>query len=492
VAGLAIAMAAGSFAFVPRERTASTSASGAKFLALNAPEGMRFSGQPGDAVLAPDGRSIVVAASSDDGTMRLYVRKLDDPAWRALPGTEGVYFPFWSPDSRAVGFFAANKLKKITVGGGAPDTICDAATGRGGTWNQDGVIVFAPGSYGPLMQVKAEGGAVTPATELDASIGEVGHRFPRFLPDGKRFLYATIPSRDGGHPSWLATLGSKNRTPVVSSDGVPSFASPDRLVYRRNKTLYVQPFDPAAGRISGEPRALIEANVPIGFMASPASSVAGAGVLAYSPQIDASTNLVRFGLDGVQGETIPLPAGQFSDVRLSPDGTRIATSRNDRDNPLTAGSDLWFVELARKTGSRVTFDPQFEFAPVWSPDGRAVYFNSNKTGEYLIYRKSAEGAGDAVAVSKPQGLSQQPNDITPDGRLIVFEATQATTGSDLMILDTGGTNPPVPYLNTAVNERSGRLAPGGHWIAYLSDETGRDEIYVQTFPVPGKQVAGLE
>jgi dipeptidyl aminopeptidase/acylaminoacyl peptidase len=227
---------------------------------------------------------------------------------------------------------------------------------------------------------------------------------------------------------------------------------------------------------------------PAGFMASPTSSVAGARVLAYCPPVDLSTSLVAFGLDGVRGETIPLPAGQYTDVRFSPDGTRVATSRNERDNPLAAGADVWLVDLARKSGSRVTFDPQFEFGPVWSPDGRTIYFNSNKTGEYLIYRKSAEGAGEAVAISKPQGLSQTPDDITPDGKLIVFETSAAKTGADLLILETRGDQPPTPYLSTPVNESEARLAPDGRWAAYLSDETGRDELYVQSFPTPGSKM----
>jgi dipeptidyl aminopeptidase/acylaminoacyl peptidase len=269
---------------------------------------------------------------------------------------------------------------------------------------------------------------------------------------------------------------------------VPSFAAPDRLVYRRNKTLYAQTFDPAAARLSGEPQALIEASLPVGFMASPSLSAAGPGVLAYVPQVDVSTSLVMFEIDGVQGETVPLPAGQFTDIRISPDGTRVATSRNDRDNSLSAGSDIWLVDLSRKGGSRVTFDPQFEFAPVWAPDGRTIYYNANKTGAYLIYRKSAEGAGEAVPISTAHGLSQQPDDITPDGRLIVFEATAASTGADLLVLDTSGTKPPVSFLQTTAGERDARISPDGHWIAYLSDETGRDELYVQTFPTPGSKL----
>jgi Tol biopolymer transport system component len=223
-------------------------------------------------------------------------------------------------------------------------------------------------------------------------------------------------------------------------------------------------------------------------MASPSSSAAGGGVLAFLPLLDVSTELVWFSLDGVQGDTLPLAAGQYNEVRISPDGTRVATARFERDNPLASGSDIWLVDLARKSASRVTFDPQFEFAPVWSPDGKAIYYNGNKTGGYLIYRLSAEGAGEAVAISTPRGLSQQPNDVTPDGRELVFGSQEPQTGFDLWILDTAGGKPPVPYLNTAYNDLSARLSPDGHWIAYISNENGRDEVYVQSFPTLGSKV----
>lgn len=488
VAALAIAAAVAAIAFAPRGNSAAGTAQGPKFVALNAPEGLRFTDQPANAAVSPDGSAIAVAAVTDEGIGHLFVRRFDDPLWRSLPGTERAQFPFWSPDGRHIGFFASNKLKKIAIGGGTADTICSAPVPRGGTWNQDGLILFTPGSAGPIMQVRAEGGEVTPATELDAARGEVNHRFPRFLPDGKHFFYGTIPAREGGHESWLGSLGSKERTLVVLSDGVPSFAPPDRLIYRRNKTLFVQTFDPAAGRLSGEPRALVEANLPVGFMSSPTSSTAGDSVMAFVPLVDLKSTLVWFGLDGVQGETLPLPPGQFADVRISPDGTRAAASRNESDNPLTAGSDIWLVDLARKSGSRVTFDPQFEFSPVWSPDGRAIYFNSNKTGAYLIYKLPVDGAGDAVAISKPQGLMQTPDDITPDGRQIIYEPNEPKTGNDIAILDTAGDKPPVPYLNGPASETQARLAPDGRWIAYVSAESGHDELYVQSFPTPGSKI----
>jgi Tol biopolymer transport system component len=449
---------------------------------------MRFSVQSADLAVAPDGQSIVVVASTENGSPRLYLRRFDDPAWRPLPGTESAYFPFWSADGRSVGFFAANKLKRAPIGGGTADSICDAAGGRGGTWNKDGVIVFAPGNFGPLMQVKAEGGPVTPATELDASRGEVGHRFPAFLPDGKHFLFATIPSTDSGHETFLATLGSKGRTAVVSSDGVATFAPPDRLVFRRNKTLYVQSFDPDTGHLAGEARSLVEAGLASGFMASPSSSAAASGVLAFVPLTDLSTELTWFSSEGVQGETLPLPSGQYTDVRFSPDGARAATARFDLDSLRKAASDLWIVDIARKSGSRVTFESQFEFAPIWSPDGRTIYYNGNKTGGYLIYRLSAEGAGQSVAISKPRGLSQQPDDITPDGRDIVFEAEESSTGKDLWILDTAGDKAPVKYLVTPFNEEQARVSPDGRWIAYVSNESGQSELYVQSFPETGSKI----
>ena len=474
-------------ALVPR-RGAEHAPHQAKFLALNAPDGLRFQDHPANQVLSPDGRSIVVVGRADDGVDRLYLRAFDDASWRGLPGTEGAYFPFWSGDGRYVGFFAANKLKKIAVGGGTPETICDAAAGRGGTWNKDGLIVFAPGASGPLMQVRAEGGPVTPATTLDVTRGEVGHRFPRFLPDGRRFLYATIPLKDGGHESWIQTLGSSKRTFVLNSDGVPSFAPPDRLVYRRNKTLFTQAFDPASGKVSGEPRALVEAGLPTGFMASPTSSVGGGDVLSFTPPLDDRTDLVWFGVDGVQQGTVPLTPGRYEDLRLSPDATRVLGTRYDHQNPQTAGSDIWLVDLVHGGGSRVTFDPQFEMGPAWAPDGRSYVFASNKTGAYRTYTKSAAGAGDAVAISEERGLVQNPDDVTPDGKYVVFETQEPTTGRDLWVLDIRGGKPPVVFLDSPANEDAARVSPDGRWIAYVSDETGRDELYVQTFPAPGSKV----
>jgi hypothetical protein len=220
VAGTAIAAAVSLFAMAPRGGGATNTARGAKFLALNAPGGMRFTDQTGDISVAPDGRSIVVVATTDDGTSRLYLRRFDDPAWRALPGTEGAYFPFWSGDGRLVGFFASNKLKKIAIGGSIRLPIGDAAAGRGGTWNQDGVIVFAPGPSGPLMQVKAEG---APSRRRRSSMPPRRGRAPLSTIPSRRAAFPLFErSRArGGHDSWLATLGAKSRTLVVNSDGVP-------------------------------------------------------------------------------------------------------------------------------------------------------------------------------------------------------------------------------------------------------------------------------
>jgi Tol biopolymer transport system component len=352
--------------FTPKGAATVGSARAPKFVALNAPDGLRFSEQTADLAVAPDGRSIVVAGNAEDGTTSLYVRRFDDPAWRNLPGTEGAYFPFWSPDGRSVGFFAGNKLKKVAIAGGGSQSLCDAAAGRGGTWNKDGVIVFAPGNFGPLMQVKAEGGPVTEATAVDTAHGEVGHRFPLFLPDGDHFLYASIPAREQGHEIYLGSLHGKERTLVVNADGLPSFVPPDQLIFPRGKMLYAQTFDPSTGRVSGELRPIVEAGRASGFMASQASSAA-AGAVVFAPLIDAATELSWFSIEGAQGETLPLPGGQYTEIRLSPDETRALTSRFDPINPLKAGSEVWLVDLARKNGTRITFDPGFEFSPFGPP-----------------------------------------------------------------------------------------------------------------------------
>jgi Tol biopolymer transport system component/tRNA A-37 threonylcarbamoyl transferase component Bud32 len=485
---LAAGVAVAALMFGPRGSATANAPRGPKFVALNAPDGVRFSEQTVDSALSPDGHSIVVAARTDDGTLALHLRRLDDPVWRVLPGTEGAYFPFWSPDGRWVGFFAANKLKKVAIAGGGSESICNAAAGRGGTWNKDGVIVFAPGNFGPLMQVSAGGGSVTEATAIDTAHGELGHRFPVFLPDGKHFLYGSIPAGDNGHDIYFASLGSKERTLVLSADGVPSFAPPNRLVFPRGKALYSQSFDPSTGRLSGEMRPLVEAGHASGFMASPASSAAGGGVIAFAPVVDLGTELNWFSIDGVQGEKLALPDGQYTDARISPDGGRALTSRFEPLNPMKAGSEIWLVDLTRNGGSRITFDPQFEFAPVWSSDGRSIYYNGNKTGGYLIYRLSAEGAGEPTAISKPKGLSQQPDDVSPDGRTIVYEPQEASTGFDLWLLDTLGERPPTSYLSSPFNEQQARISPDGRWLIYVSDESGKNEAYAQSFPVPGSKI----
>jgi Tol biopolymer transport system component len=488
VAALAIVTAVAAIART-QQRTADAGAPRiAKYVALNAPEDLIFSEQPGDLAVSPDGRSIVVVAVAGDGTDALSLRRLDEPKWVKLPGTEGAYFPFWSPDGRLIAFFAGDKLKKVSIGGGSADTICAAAAGRGGTWMKDGVIVFSPGSNGPLMQVKGDGGPVTPATELDASRGEVNHRFPFALPDGKHFLYASVPVRDGLFESWIATLGAKDRKPVIASDGLPAFSAPDRLVYHRNGTLYVRSFDPETARLAGEPRALVGARQPAGFLASPVASVGGSGVLAFQPIVDASTQLTWFTLDGAQGESIPLPPGQFSEVVISPDGSHVSTSRFEESGSNGTGADVWLIDLSKNTGARATFDPQIEFGTVWSPDGRYVYYSGNKTGQYLIYRIPAGTAGDAVALSPTMGLTETPMDISPDGRLLVFETQEPKTGDDLWILDTSGGKPPVPYLTSPANELDARISPDGRWVAYTSDETGKTELYLQSFPTPGSKL----
>jgi serine/threonine protein kinase len=437
--------------------------------------------------LSPDGRYLAIAESQPDSNSRLWVRPLDSLETRPMPETNGASLPFWSPDSAFIGFFAQGKLKRIALAGGPPQTIGDAPRGIGGTWNRDGVIVFMPDAGKPFYRVPAAGGVPEPVTKLAASDAQ---GFPQFLPKGDRFLYLTIAL---GKPDvigiYVSSLDEKPPVRILASalsaTYVTSNASSQsgHLLFLRENTLMAQAFDPERLRLSGEMVPLAE---PVGtelFGFLPAFSVSDSGVLAYSSgAAGANRELVWLDRTGKQMGSAS-PPGDYGNFRLSPDEKKIAMDRSVAQS----AQDIWVLDLLRGVTSRLTFDPAMDNLPIWSPDGLRVLFPSNRTGSFDLYIKAASGAGQEEPLIKMGTPTGWATDWSRDGRFILYQIPAARTGQDLWIAPQFGDRKPFPYLQTQFNEQAGAFSPDGHWVAYVSDESGRNEIYVQAFPLSGEK-----
>jgi Tol biopolymer transport system component len=444
-------------------------------------------GNVGPMGVSPDGRMVAFTAQGPDG-IQLYVRAFDALTPQLLPGTTGGAMPFWSPDSRNIGFYADGQMKRIAAAGGPALTICDVGVvGRGGTWSRDGVIVFAPSPSGPLHQVKDSGGQSTPVTQLDIAQGETSHRWPQFLPDGKHFLYFV---RFGG----LGTSNENNGIKIGSLDGSPpsflirtqsnvAYAS-GHLLFLRDTTLMAQPFDPERRALSGDAVPLAEQ-----VQAEPASAVgvfaaSEAGVLVYQTGGEiAGSNLFWRDRAGKQIGTLG-DAATYMDVKLSPDRRKVAVSMLD---PHVGPPDLWIYDVARGLRSRFTFDPAADRWPVWSPDGTRVAFSSNRKGQMDLYIRSYAGAGVEELILESD-RDKILSDWSADGRHLLYEIRgDAKTRSDVWALPLAGDRTPFPVLQTTFREVEAVFSPDGRWVAYNSDESGRSEIYVAPFPGPGRK-----
>jgi eukaryotic-like serine/threonine-protein kinase len=451
---------------------------------------MRFQISPPDATNAdvvqfsPDGHSLALVAGG-----RLWIRALDSLTGRSLPGTDGASFPFWSPDGAYLAFFAQGKLKKIAVGGGPAQTLCDASAGRGGTWSQDGVIVFAPGSSGALHRLSAAGGTSTPITKTSGS-----HRYPHFLPDGRHFLYL---AREGPETRGVS-LGSLDGAPPVrlfpddsdaiyaaSPNGGSSAAVPGYILFVRQTTLMVVGFDPVSLTTRGEPFPLAE---QVGTMAGTGFgqfSASTNGALAYANVTQGRREFIWTDRTGKQvGQRIQ--AGDWPDFRLSRDDQRIVFSTFEAGN-----QDIWIRDLARGIRARLSFDAAQDNLPIWSPDGLRVLWPSNRgSGSYNLYIKSANGDGQETVLLKLGTPTGWATDWSRDGRFILYQIPAAMTGQDLWIAPRGDgqkdvDEKPYPYLQGQFDEQNGAFSPDGRWVAYSSNESGVDEVYVQSFPASG-------
>jgi Tol biopolymer transport system component len=414
---------------------------------------------------------------------QLWVRDLDSVAAHPLAGTEGAVNPFWSPDSRFVAFFAGGKLKKIDVSGGPAQTLCDAVAGRGGSWNRTGVIVFTPGITDSLYRVPAAGGSATVLIALDKSVGEDSIRFPWFLPDGHHFLYTARNADRDKSAIYVGDLESTERHRILIANSKAAYAPPGLILFLRERTLMAQPFDASKLQTTGDPVPVAE-NVDFRNGYEGFFSVSQNGVLAYLLSSVPNRQLGWFDRGGKPLGTVGTPGDIFT-PSISPDGTLVAEDHSDAQ---AANIDIWLHNLARATTSRFTFGGRNYF-PVWSPDGTRIVFASDRDGVGRLYLKPTDGAGKEELLLK--SLSPNlPTDWSRDGRFVIFHQNDAKTKTDIWVLPLSGDGlvvpgKPFPFLQTEFNETYPKLSPDGKWLAYTSDETGRDEVYVQMFPSPG-------
>jgi Tol biopolymer transport system component len=431
-----------------------------------------------DLALSPDGRTLaMVAYSAQANNYVLWTYEVGGHRTNSLDGTQGASYPFWSPDGKFIGFFADGKLKKVEVSGGQPQVLCDAPNGRGGTWNRDGVIVFTPDSLGAgLFRVSSSGGSPLEMTKLDASRSEQSHRWPVFLPDGKHFLY--LGSNFAGllenNAIFLGSLDSQERRLLVSTSANAAYAEPGYLVYLRdNKTLVAQPFDRRRYVLSGEPHTLSDEVLYTPLVNRAVFSVSSGDILVTQTGRGASlSQLTWFDRSGKPAGTVGMPAS-FGNVRLSPDGHRVAV---DQINPDGRNIDIWIHEPARGATTRLTFDPSPHQAPIWSPDGKQILFSSNRKVTTRLYLKNADGSGSEEEVAD-LGTFVPVNawDWSRDAKHVLFRK-----GNELWHLSRPE-HATKPLLQAKWTVRNAQSSPDGRWMAYASNETGSMQVYVSPF-----------
>jgi Tol biopolymer transport system component/tRNA A-37 threonylcarbamoyl transferase component Bud32 len=427
----------------------------------------------GGIALSPDGQTVAFVATVGERS-GLWARTIYGTVVRPLLGTEGAYSPFWSPDSKSIAFFAEGKLRRIDLSAPAPITICDTASpGRGGTWTNDGRILFAT-LASPLFQVPASGGTPSVVTKFDPANGDAAHYWPQVLPGGN-FLYLAQSTKLDSSGVYAAPLANPNsRVRLVATDTNAIYAS-GYLLWMRGSTLMAQPFDAKKLKLSGEPARVAD---PVGKSAITGRmnvAASGNGLLLYSAS--GSNQLTWLDRTGQPQGTLGEP-NDYVIFRISLDGRRVAAAVG---NP--ARADLWLFDVQRNVSSRFTFTATAHSDPVWSPDGRTLVYR----GRNSIFRKDSSGAGEEQRLTQSASL-QSPTDWSRDGGTVLF--SQASQGSapalwELPVTPEG--NPagqPQAYLHTQFNEQEGQFSPepNPRWVAYTSNESGQYEVYVQAFP----------
>jgi Tol biopolymer transport system component len=434
--------------------------------------------------VSPDGTRLAFTAHLPGEPPVLFVRAFETAEATVVPETTGASSPFWSPDGRQVGFFSGGKLRKVTLAGGSPVTLADGLCC--GTWGRDGEILFTysgPNTiFSEIMRVASDGGVASPVLRPDHARGESGHRWPAFLPDNRHFLYQVNSPRADVQGTYVASVGSSQSTRVMFAAANVAFMPPGLLVYRSGGRLLAQAFDWKQSRLSGE---TVQLSDSVGGRGQPGSELdaffcAMRDTLAFIPGTATPSVLAWLDRKGNRVGAIGGPGDYYSPA-ISPDGKTVAVGRRD---PTTQTRDIWLIDLERGVPSRFTFDPADDINPTWSPDGNRIAFSSARKGQRDIYVKAANGIGEEQLLFGSAG-GKNMECWSPDGRLLLFNTTVAQGQQQIWALPLEGERKPYAVLSGPAGMQASSLSPDGKFIAYWSGESGRAEVFLQSFP-PGR------
>jgi serine/threonine protein kinase len=424
--------------------------------------------------LSPDGQKVVFSATTE-GRTRLWLRSLDSTTAKTLQNTEDANYPFWSPDSRSIGFFADGKLKRIDLSGGPAQVLADAPSNRGGTWGPNGFIFFAPVSSGSISRVSDRGGDPTPVTKTEPG-RQAGHRHPQFLPDGRHFLFYAQGSPDA-RGIYVASADGSSTQRLVDADSAAVYSA-GYLLLVRQATIFAVSFDLKSLSVKGDPIPVADQVASDGAnRAALSASLTGSWMYRTGGAAN-QRQFVWFDRAGKEIAKVGLPdPGNLNGGELSPDGKHIAVGRTVNGN-----NDIWLLEIQRGILSPLTTNPAQENYPTWSPDGLRIVFNSSRSGSFDLYEKLVSGIGnEQLVVASP--LGKQAADWSPDGSVLLYG-----TNVDIMAVPMTGDRKTFPVVQTDAAESLPQFSPDGKWIAYQSNESGQFEIYAQPFPGPGPKV----
>jgi len=456
---------------------------------INLPLGQQLAGlDSGPSVaLSPDGTHLAYVARQG-GAQQLYLRALDSIDSRPIPGTDGAVDPFFSPDGQWVGFSAGGNLKKVPVSGGAALTLAIVALPRGASWGSQGIIAFAPTTDGALQQVPEAGGTPQLLTRLEKR--DNSHRWPEFLPGGKAILFAASATTSNWANAQVAvqSLGTGERRDLIQGGTNPRYAASGHLVYAQGGSLMAVPLDPQRFAVTGPSVPVVERVLQSTVSGVAQYNFSSTGSLVYIPgRVEsAQSRLVWVGRNGA-AQPLAAPVRAYRGPRLSPDGSRVSVAIVEQE------SQTWLYDLSRETLTRLTFEGSANYNPIWTPDSKRIAFTSNKEGVANIFWQLADGSGGLERLATSE-YNQAPMSWSPDGQVMAYIEVNPTTGRDIWMLRMGDPSQGAgqvrkaqPFIRTPATESAPRFSPNGRWLAYVSNESGRFEIYVQPYPGPGEK-----